>query len=282
MIEVIFLLALAFIWILFAVISDIKETEIPNWLNFSLIIFAIGFRFFYSLFDAGNFSFFYQGLIGVGIFFVIGNLLYYGRMFAGGDAKLMIALGAILPFSDNFFTNAEIFVSFLFLFFLTGAVYGIMASGYFTVRNFKSFRKEFGRRHRRYIRVNLGIMILGLLVMILGLIISQLILYLGIIIFVMPALYVYSKTVEESCMKKKISPKFLREGDWLYKDVKIRGKTIRANWDGLAKQDIKLLQKSNKPVVIKKGIPFAPVFLIGFLLLVYFYFINTGLWNSFW
>jgi len=50
------------------------------------------------LFSEAGFGFFYQGLIGLGIFFVLGNALYYGRMFAGGDAKLMIALGAVLPF----------------------------------------------------------------------------------------------------------------------------------------------------------------------------------------
>ena len=48
-----------------------------------------------------SFNFFYQGLIGLGIFFVLGNAFYYGRFFAGGDAKLMISLGAILPLSTS-------------------------------------------------------------------------------------------------------------------------------------------------------------------------------------
>ncbi|MBU2053223.1 MAG: prepilin peptidase [Nanoarchaeota archaeon] len=99
---VIFLIVLGFVWIIFASVQDLKNKEVANWLNFSLIIFALGFRFFYSLFYRGGFSFFYQGLIGLGIFFVLGNLLYYGRMFAGGDAKLMIAMGAVLPFSESF------------------------------------------------------------------------------------------------------------------------------------------------------------------------------------
>jgi Flp pilus assembly protein protease CpaA len=76
MIEVIFLLSLAFIWIVFAVIQDLKSKEIANWLNFSLIIFALGFRFFYPFFNGNNtlqgFSFFYQGLLGLGIFFISG------------------------------------------------------------------------------------------------------------------------------------------------------------------------------------------------------------------
>jgi len=118
MFEVIFLSALALIWIVFATVQDIRKREIANWLNFSLIIFALGFRFFYSLFSDFGFSFFYQGLIGFGIFLVLGNLLYYGRMFAGGDAKLMIALGAILPFTLVFNDNLRIFALFFILFLL--------------------------------------------------------------------------------------------------------------------------------------------------------------------
>ena len=104
MFEVIFLSVFALIWLIFASIQDLRTRMVSNWISFSLIIFVLGFRFFYSLFNE-NFAFFYQGLIGLGIFFVLGNLLYYGKMFAGGDAKLMIALGAVLPFSENFFKN---------------------------------------------------------------------------------------------------------------------------------------------------------------------------------
>ena len=118
MFEVIFLFVLALIWIVFATIQDLRKREVANWLNFSLIIFALGFRFFYSLFSDIGFNFLYQGLIGFGIFFILGNLLYYGKMFAGGDAKLMIALGAVLPFSVVFRENLEIFLLFFVYVFL--------------------------------------------------------------------------------------------------------------------------------------------------------------------
>lgn len=134
MIEVIFLVVLALIWMLFATVQDLKMREVANWLNFSLIIFALGFRFFWSLFAADSFAFFYQGLIGFGIFFVLGNLFYYGRMFAGGDAKLMIALGAILPFSDNFSVNFNIFIWFFLLFIFIGSIYGFIWSAYLAVK----------------------------------------------------------------------------------------------------------------------------------------------------
>jgi Flp pilus assembly protein protease CpaA len=281
MIEVIFLLALAFIWILFAAISDVRTTEIPNWLNFSLIIFALGFRFFYSLFEQQGFNFFYQGLIGTGIFLALGTGLYYSRAFAGGDAKLMIALGPILSFSINFFTNLEIAISFLFLFLVSGSAYSILASTYFAFKNHKNFKKEFRIAYKTNLKFNIVIMMFGILIMVGGIILNGLLLYLGIIIFIIPLLYLYTKSVDET-MRKKISPKDLMEGDWLYRDVKVGNKSIKANWGGLTQEDINLLQKKNKSVLIKRGIAFGPVFLIGFLLLIYFYFTNTGLWNSLW
>ena len=126
------------------------------------------------------------------------------------------------------------------------------------------------------------VMIIGILVMISGLIIDGLFLLLGVLIFLLPMLYIFAKSTEESCMKKDISPKFLREGDLLYSDIKIGKRLIRAKWDGLSKAEIKILQRRNKLVMIKQGIAFGIVFLISLLFLIYIYFINTNLWNSFW
>ena len=63
-----FLVAIAVIWIIFAVVSDLRSREIPNWLNFSLIIFVLGIRFFYSVFNE-DWSFFLWGLFGFSAFF---------------------------------------------------------------------------------------------------------------------------------------------------------------------------------------------------------------------
>ncbi len=282
MLEVIFLLVLALVWIFFAAISDLKTTEIPDWLNISLVIFALGFRFFYSLFSSLDFSFFYQGLIGFGIFFITGNLMYYAHIFSGGDAKLWYAMGAVIPFSNNFFINLEIFASFLFIYMAFGGVYGLFAGGYFALKNSKKFMGEFKTRFRKNLRFSLPIMALGILIMLFAFILDRLFLILGILIFLIPVLYIFAKSTEESCMKKRIAPEFLREGDLLYADIKIGKKLIKADWNGLTKEDIEFLRKKHKLVLIKQGIAFGPVFLISFLLLIYFYFINTGLWNSFW
>lgn len=276
--EIIFLIVLALIWIAFATIQDIRTREIANWLNFSLIIFALGFRFFYSLFSE-SFGFFYQGLVGLGIFFVLGNLLYYGKFFAGGDAKLLISLGAILGFSEIFSVNLKIFVCFLFIFLFVGAIYSMASSVYFSLRNFKKFRKEFNVQLKKNKKLLYPVLFLGLVIMAFGFY-ENLFFFLGILVFVLPYFYVYAKAVDEACMVKKIKTSQLTEGDWLYKDIKIGKKTIKARWDGLKKEEIKKLRKKYKTLLIRYGIPFSLVFLVSFLILIYFW--GIGLWNSLW
>ena len=280
---IIFLLVLALVWIVFAVVQDLKKREVANWLNFSLIVFALGFRFFYCLFsqNVNGFSFFYQGVIGLGIFFVVGNLLYYGKMFAGGDAKLMIALGTILPFSESFFVNVKIFVLFCFIFLFVGAFYSLTISVVLSLRNFKKFRKEFKRQLNKQRKIVYPFMFAGIVLMVLGFV-NGLLFGFGVLFFVMPYLYVYTKAVDESCMVKKVKINKLTEGDWLYNDVRVGRKMIKANWDGLSKENIKDIKNKYKEVKIRQGIPFTPVFLFSFLVLILLYFLKIDLWNSFW
>ncbi len=275
MYKIIFLICLAIIWISFAVVQDLRKREIANWLNFSLIIFAIGFRFFYCLFSEQGFGFFYQGLIGFGIFFVLGNLLYYGRMFAGGDAKLFFALGAVLPFSIIFAVNLNIFILFLFLFLFAGGVYGLFSAGFLISKNFKKFKKEFSKQFKHNKKLFLFTIFLGLIFMLFGFV-NFFIFYFGILFFIFPYLYLCAKSVDEVCMIKKISPKNLTQGDWLYKDVKVGNKIIKKNWDGLTKKEINFFQII-KIVLIRQGIRFSPLFLVSFLVLVYVWFKHTSI-----
>jgi len=279
MLGVMFLIVLALAWIVFANVQDLKSREVANWLNFSLIIFALGFRFFYCLFSQESFAFFYQGLIGLGIFFIFGNLLYYGRIFAGGDAKLMIALGAVLPFSESFLINTRIFFLFFFIFLFSGAFYGLIVSIVLGLKNFKKFKKEFPRQLRKNRKMVYLIMFLGLILIVFGFI-ENLLFILGIFIIIIPYFYVYAKTIDDVCMVKKIKTNQLTEGDWLYKDLKIGRKFIKASWEGVNKKQIKEIKKNYKEIKVRQGIPFTPVFLISFLVLIYLW--GQGLVDILW
>ena len=273
MIEVYVLFALALVWIIFAVFQDLRTREIANWLNFSLVIFALGFRFFYSLFSETGFSFFYQGLFGFGFFVLLGNIFYYGKMFAGGDAKLMMALGAILPFSSDLIYNLKVVFFFLILFLMVGALYGLFFSLYLTLKNLKRFKKEFLIQFKNKKRLIIFTSFFASFLLILNIFYGGFI-ALALFVFIFPYFYLYVKSVDEACMVRRIKSAKLTVGDWLYEDVKIANKVIKANWDGLLEKDIELLKKKKKFVLVRYGIQFAPVFLISFILWIIFIELN--------
>lgn len=281
MYEVIFLFVLAFVHILFAVVQDIKTREICNWISFSLIIFALGFRFIYSLFEGDGFVFFYMGLMGLGIFFLLGNLFYYGKVFAGGDAKLMIALGTVLPIYSNIFSNLELFFNFLLIFLLAGFAYTLSSSIVLFLRHFKAFKKEFIKQFKEKKIFMIILTAVSILFLLLGFF-YNLLFIVGIFIFFISYLYIYSKAIDEACMIKKVKVKTLTEGDWLYSDLKVGNKFIKATWDGLTDKDINEIRKRYHEVKIRHGIPFSPVFLMGLIILIIFTFFNIQLWNPFW
>ncbi len=281
MYEVIFLWALALVYILFAVIQDVKTREIANWLSFSLIIFALGFRFFYSLFQGDNFLFFYNGLIGLGVFFALGNLLYYGKVFAGGDAKLMISLGVVLPYFPVLSKNFQIFFDFLLIFLSVGFIYILISSIILCVKNFKSFKREFLKQLNKNKKLIIGVLIFSVILLSLGFI-EKTFFALGILIFFSSYLYLYSKAIDEACMIKKIRTKDLREGDWLYSNLKIGKKVIKAKWEGVSRREIREISKKYKEIKIRQGVAFSPVFLISFVIFVLFNLLDLKLWNPFW
>src|SRR3989344_3031111 len=131
--EYYFLFAVALIWTLAASIQDIKKREVANWLNFSLVAFALAYRAFYSVIT-NNYKFFLFGALGFILFLILANMLYYAKAFAGGDAKLLIAYGAILPFSG--YLNI-IFLSITFLLLLFSVGEGKLLKGKLCLGNLK-------------------------------------------------------------------------------------------------------------------------------------------------
>ncbi|MFA5953652.1 MAG: prepilin peptidase [Candidatus Pacearchaeota archaeon] len=281
MLEIIILLVFGFIWILLALIQDIKKREIDSWINYSLIIFILGFRFFYTLFSGESFSeinFFYNGLIGLAIFFVLGNALYYSRFFAGGDYRLFVALGTILPIYSLISSNFKIMLLFLACFFAAGFIYLLISIFVLSIKNFINFKKSFKKEFIIHKRFLILMTLLGIIFLILGFF-SKPFFILALFCLLIAYLLVYVKAVDNSCMVKSVFSGNLTEGDWLHSDIKIGKKLIKANWSGLTKEEIKIIQLHKKKILIRFGVAFAPVFLIAFLLWIIL--IKTGLMN-FW
>lgn len=272
-----FLIALALIWLAIAVVCDIKKREVPNWLNFSLLLFALTYRAFYSIFETNYLPFLF-GLLGFAIFFILANIFYYSRIFAGGDAKLLIALGPIVPLANTLKNNLILLLDFILLLLIVGAVYGLFSSFILIYRNKKNFSKEFLRQFKKFKKFCYLSVILAVIILLFAIFaVYKILIILSALVFVYPYLFVYAKAIEESCMIKKINVGQLSEGDWLHKPIKVGKKTIKPSWDGLSNKELDLIKKNykGKKIEIKQGIPFIPVFFIAFILFII-------LWYSRW
>jgi len=273
-----FLIILGFVWILGAVLQDLRRREVDNIWNFSLIFFALAYRAGFSIYN-NDYWFLLNGIIGFVIFLILGNLFYYLRVFAGGDAKLMIALGPLLPLSYNWIVNFKIFGLFILLFLITGSVYVLVWSIILMIKNWKKFKKQYVRYFNNYLKMFFIAFLFFILWIIIGVFFkSSFFVIFGIVVMLFPVLFVFAKSVEESCMIKSLDPKKVTEGDWLYHDVLIRGKSIKADWDGVSKRELFLMRKRmNKKILIKECIPFTPGFLFGFIVLLYLFW-KFGWW----
>ena len=270
-----FLIILAIVWLIIASICDIRKREVPNWLNFSFITFALAYRAFYSVIEKDS-KFFIYGVFGFLLCFGLAYLFYYSRIFAGGDAKLLMGLGAILPVAETILDNVLVFFVFILLLLSVGGIYGIVYSFALAMKNKKRFAKEF----RKQAEERKNLLLLGIAFCLLSLILivffkDFLLLVFSAMIALSPVLFIYAKSVEESCMIVEVSGKNLTVGDWLYQEVRVGRKKIKPNWEGLSEKEVEMLKNVRK-VKIKQGIPFVPVFLISFVLLILLkdYFLN--------
>jgi len=272
-----FLVVLALVWIIAAVVQDLRKREVANWVNFSLIAIALSYRAFVSVWVL-DYWYLVYGLIGFGIFFALANAFYYGRVFAGGDAKLLMALGAVLPFSSSLFENLESFLYFIVFLMFAGSLWGLVYSLVLISKHKRQFSKEFSKQlHKNKTLVKVFI-IMAVLVFIFILFVKQYIFSLfSLLVLLFPFLYVYAKSIEESCMIKSVRTQDLTIGDWLYKPVKIGKRTIKPNWEGLNEDELKLLKKTKRKVLVKEGVPFTPSFLIAFIVLIWM--LNNNLLN---
>ncbi len=267
--EDLFLVILAFIWIIVAVIQDLRKREVANWWNFSLIGVALAYRAFVSLYLA-DYNYLIWGVFGFLVFVVLAYAFYYARLFAGGDAKLLMGLGAVLPFSNSFLLNLEIFIYFIVLFLVCGSVYGLFYSFVLALRNRKKFSKEFLKQLGKNKKLVQIFVVLAVIMLIFVLAIGELIFsFLSLMILLFPFLFAYAKAIEESCLIVQKKTKDLVLGDWLYKEVKVGSKKIKPNWEGLSEKDLAVLKKYKGKVSVKDGIPFTPAFLFAFAILIY-------------
>lgn len=280
----VFLILITIIWVIFASITDLKKREVPDWLSYSLIIIGIIFSLINSIIKS-NFFLLIKPLIGFITFFIIGNLMYYSKQWGGGDAKLLMSFGIIFAsypeFLLNYFgPNLELPFTLILLIniIVIGALYGIIWSIYLSINNKQKFLKEFKfllekNKKGRYI-ITISTILLIILSLFLERELRLFTISLASLLFVFFYTSLFIRSVENSCMFKKLEVEKLTEGDWVTEKVIIDGKLIYSPRNiGVTKEDIISLNKLKsriKYVTIKEGIPFVPSFLIAIIVSLIF------------
>jgi len=257
-----FLFLVGFLWTAFAVFQDLKSKEVSNWLNFSLLTIGLGYRAIYSIYQM-DYGFLILGILGVALFFVFGNLFYYAGVFGGGDAKLLISYGVLLPYSNY----REVFffgLGFIFILFFIGAIYSLIASLFYAYRNKKIFLKSFNRYFR--LKLFYGYLVLAIA----SAFISFLFFSFLVLFLIVYLIFAYAFSVDK-CMIALKKPAELKEGDWILGDIKVGKSLIKKSVHGLSSKDIMILRNHHKSIYVKEGVAFVPVFFISFLIMVFFY-----------
>ncbi len=273
------LYAMLFLALIILSVLDVKNREVPDWLNYGLIFAALGIRLICSFLHS-DWLFFVYGILGLAIFTAFSYLFYYLGQWGGGDAKTFMAIGAVIGINWNDFSFPLVF---LLCAVFAGAIYGLVYSIVIALKRKKLFAPAFKKMNSKFrlSKINAWTAVicfcLVLLLMILNYQIFAVFVF-GISLFFIFSVnvWVFIKTAEESCMMKLVEPEKLTEGDWLVDNVKCRGKIIvKKSNIGLEMKDIKKLielrkkHKLNK-VLVKEGIPFEPAFLMGFVLVYLF------------
>ncbi|MCK5107990.1 MAG: prepilin peptidase [Nanoarchaeota archaeon] len=260
--------------LIIASITDIKTREVPDWLNYSLIISGLAINGLFSLIYH-NSQIIINCLIGLGIALAFALIMFYTGQWGGGDSKLLIGIGALM---GSAFTFSGFMPSFIINSLLVGSIYGLIWGLVVVIKNKKKFieqsKKILSNKKIRKIKIIFTIFsLLPFLILLIRYDIINLILCsllfvsLNLIIYV----YIFSKIFEEAFMYKFIKPEKLTEGDWIAKNIIIKGKKICGPKDlGINQKQIQQLIKLKiKSVKIKEGIPFVPPFLIAFILTLF-------------
>ncbi len=259
-----------------AAITDFKSLEVPDWLNYAGIAVGIGIHLMFSL-QQWSYWPLASSLAGLAITFGLACLMFYTGQWGGGDAKLLMAMGALIGFEPS---KLAFGTSFLINLVFVGGAWGFLWTTILAVKDHKEFWTEFKktRQEKKYIKLRKITLATVAALTILSFIITSFrieIIILAAVCFVLCHLTIFIKSVELSSMHKWVTPDKLTEGDWLVNPVKTGKEKLIPPKLGLETEQVKLLQKLyaqkkiNK-VLVKYGIPFAPAFLIAFIITVIF------------
>lgn len=267
-----------------ATISDLKKREVPNWVNYGLVVVGLGLGLLQSA-VAADWRFIAFSVAGAAAALALASLMFYTGQWGGGDSKLLVGMGAALglPFSGAvpFLGVNNLLVSFLFNLVAVSLGYAVVLIALLAFRNRAKFVVELKKQLQSYAKLRRFVLASAVVGIIIIAAANDFLARLSVVIILAAMFFglhlsLMAKAVEKACMLKRVSPLKLTEGDWIATDVIVAGKRICGPKDlGVEQRQIRQLvvlykKKKIRYVTIKEGIPFAPTFLIAYVVTVLF------------
>ncbi|MBT3262146.1 prepilin peptidase [Candidatus Woesearchaeota archaeon] len=253
---------IAVIVLTIATYTDIKEREVSDWLSWGFVIFALVLRGVMSI-TQNSYLPILKGLVGFGLFFGVGYLLYRLNQWGGADAKILGGLGALF----GIWIVGGFMINFVVNLLLVGAAYGLIY-GLILVWKNRAQVKLVKLKYTKLLTFTVLILIIIGMFFLPDVQLKIMFLILILLVYAMPYAMVVLTALQTQVLKKWVSPSVLTEGDWISKDVIVKGKVICARKDnGVSLAQIRKLKRLKvKKVLVMEGIPFLPSFLIAFIL----------------
>lgn len=278
---------LALVGILIGTATDIHHREVPDWVNYTMILAGLGLASAASIHEASSNPLLASGA-GLAIGYLVGALMYYTGQWGGGDAKMLMGLGALLGAPISFFTgdtSAPLLIYFLITVVFAGAAYGMTWMTVLFVTQRKTVLPALKKKLREptMLKTRKVAITALLLLVITTLVWTNIYMIAALTIAAISYLTLYAslaaKTIEETCFVKDQPVNKLVVGDWVVEAVKHNKKVlVPASNTGLTPQQLEALKKSPiKKVRIKEGIPFVPSFLIAYVAAYYWHYTQAGL-----
>ncbi len=265
-----------------AAIIDLKTTEVPDNIPYAMAISALILKLFVSV-NGGSMQPLVDSIF-VGLaYLAFGFMLYYLGQWGGGDAKILAAIGFLLPSLPAEFSSVIYFsfpFSYLINLFFVGSVYMLFYSLALTLWN-PFIAKEFfvettGKYKQVFLEAALAVssvlLVPYLVLKQMGLPLQQFFSFIPTLIALsigMLFLLRFLRSVEKVAFRKKITTANLREGDMIGEDVGELGFKSRLI-KGLTMEEVEKIKQIRKEIWIKEGVRFVPAFPLSLLVTLFY------------
>lgn len=276
-------LAIALVGTTIAAWIDIKTTEIPDIIAVSMLV-AGGVAHGAYAYMTGSLTLLIWALIIGGIFLGIGYLHFFTGQWGEADVFLLAVIGFLIPQPLSMFaasaTAATGFVwpiVFLINMIIVAAFYSLAASIWIGIQNKRVVKGLLRDLRKNWQRVGAiyGALVGGLLAALLylgmtvGVRLSSIALSFVPFAILAALLFLwwrFAKVIETNVFRARIPTSKLRPGDMLAEDIRGRGINIKARLAvGLTAAQINKIRRMKKYALIKRGLVYAPVFVITIL-----------------